>query len=109
MPNVRMSCFVDTNTIVYSRTEQADEKRTRAREWIGHLDREGLLVISPQVMNEYCSVVRRKMKHVPLRELEIDLRAMEPWCKAETSALTTRLGLSLHARYGKSFYDSVLV
>lgn len=60
-------------------------------------------------MNEYCSVVRRKMKQVPVEELELDLRSMEPWCKAETSATSARLGLRIHARYGKSFYDSVLL
>lgn len=85
------------------------EKRERAAEWISTLSRDNRLVISPQVMNEYCSVVMRKLPHVELDELAADIVAMEPWCTAETSAMSTRLGLALLRRYKTSFFDSVLL
>ncbi len=109
MPNGTMNCFVDTNLLLYGRDLRFPEKRALAVEWIRHLSFERKLVISPQVMNEYGSVVLRKMRPSDLSELEADLLSMEPWCTAETSAQTTMLGLHSHRRYGFRFYDSVLL
>lgn len=60
-------------------------------------------------MNEYCSVVLRKMRPDDLAELETDLAGLQDWCTAETTAETAQLGLRLHRAFGFSFYDSVLL
>ncbi len=109
MPSASGSCFVDTNILLYAHDLAASDKRVRAREWILALSEIDALIISPQVMNEFCSVVQRKMPDIPPAEIDLLLAAMERWCGAETSAATARLGFALQMRYRLGFYDAVLV
>ena len=109
MASASGSFFVDTNVLLYAHDLAASEKRARAREWILALSEVDRLIISPQVMNEFCSVVQRKMPDVSPADLDLALAAMERWCGAETSAATARLGFALQIRYRLGFYDAVLV
>jgi predicted nucleic acid-binding protein len=109
MPSGKIICFVDTNVLLYGRDRKNPDKRAAAADWIRRLSAGRQLVISPQVMNEYSSVVLRKRVMADLSELEMDLEGMKEWCTAETTADTASMGLRLHRSYGFSFYDSVLL
>jgi predicted nucleic acid-binding protein len=68
-----------------------------------------LLVISPQVMNEFANAVLRKMPHIAGDDLISALEEQARWCSAPMTSETTLDGLVVHRRYGFSFYDSTLI
>ncbi len=103
------ACFVDTNVMLYLKDPREPLKQTMARDWIAALSARDLLVISPQVMNEFAHSVLRKFPTVTRAELTELLNAMEPWCKAPLTAATCLAALSLHDRYRYSFFDSTLL
>ena len=102
-------CFVDTNVLLYAQDRRAPEKQSRSSEWLAALAAHDLLVISPQVMNEFTHTVLRKMAHVTPDDLIVVLEEMRRWCSAATSTETAINGLIVHRRYGFSFYDSTLL
>jgi predicted nucleic acid-binding protein len=84
-------------------------KQVIAQNWIAALSARDLIVISPQVMNEFAYSVLRKFPAIPTIELTQFLAAMEPWCKAPLTAATCLEGLAIHSRYRYSFFDSTLI
>jgi predicted nucleic acid-binding protein len=46
---------------------------------------------------------------VTQRELRENMQAMQPWCRASTTAETALLGLAIHQRFKFSFYDATLI
>jgi predicted nucleic acid-binding protein len=106
MPNV---CFVDTNVLLYARDPNFAGKQARAREWLRALAERSLLVVSPQVMNEFAHNVLRKMHHIAPHELLASLEDMRSWCTAEMSDETAIQGVLLHRRYGFAFFDATLL
>ncbi len=103
------ACFVDTNVLLYMNDPREPLKQTIARTWIAALGERDLIVISPQVMNEFAHSVLRKFPSIAMRELNGFLLAMQPWCKASLTATTPLDALAVHARYRYSFYDSALI
>ena len=69
MANAKMSCFVDTNVLLYAQDPRLPEKRKRAVEWLDALADRSLAVISPQVMNEFASNILKKFRHVDIDQL----------------------------------------
>lgn len=106
MPNV---CFIDTNVMLYLNDSREPRKQTIARQWVAALAERELIVISPQVMNEFAYNVLRKFPDVTRGELARFLSAMEPWCKAAMTAQTSLDALAIHARYRFSFFDSTMI
>jgi predicted nucleic acid-binding protein len=106
MPSV---CFVDTNIFLYAQDPKTPTKRARATDWlIGLADRD-LLVVSPQVLNEFAHNVLRKMQHVTDEELSASLQAMRVWCRATVTDETALQALALNRRFNLSFYDAALL
>ena len=104
--------FVDSNIFVYMLDIAAPAKRQRARELVYGLlgDRTGC--ISYQVVQEALNVLGGRSGHPPdavtafLEEILIPL-----WQINEINATPElyRSGLQVRARYGFSFYDSLIV
>lgn len=109
MPNARMSCFVDTNVLLYAQDLNWPEKQRRAVAWLDAVARENLAVISPQVMNEFAAACLKKLPHLCTHQVLDALKEMEMFCRAPTSAETAMNGLLLHERFKLSFYDAVLI
>src|SRR5262245_29445337 len=106
MPN---ACFIDTNILLYTKDPANPSKRERAREWLDALADENLIVISPQVLNEFAHNVIRKFPHIGYDELRENLEGLRPWCVAPVNDETALQALAIHRRYQFSFYDSALV
>ena len=53
--------FFDTNVLVYLFDEDSPAKQTRARGLFDQSAREGLIVLSPQVLQEFYVTVTRKL------------------------------------------------
>lgn len=98
----RASAFVDTNIWVYAHLKApADPRHERAMEVV---EADVDLIISPQVVAEYYSVMLRNQRTDPW--IQANLRAMFARTRlqpANAEMLTT--ALSLRDRYGFSFWD----
>jgi predicted nucleic acid-binding protein len=103
------ACFVDTNILLYAVDRDLSGKRKRARACLDALARHKLLIINPQVLNEYAHNVIRKMPHVSREQLLSELEAMRAWCRAELTSETSAQAVVISGRYGFSFYDSALL
>jgi predicted nucleic acid-binding protein len=106
MPN---ACFVDTNILLYARDRAALDKQRRAAEWLDALTARELVVVNPQVLNEFAHNVLRKLKHIRPDQLRALIEAMRPWCTAPIDEDTALHGLAIHLRYRFSFFDCTLL
>lgn len=96
--------FLDTNLLVYAALEP-DPRSDRARDLLAAGG-----MISVQVLNEFASVARRKLRR-PWPEIEQALRAIRSFCPAPLP-LTLALhdaALAIAARHGVAVYDALIV
>ena len=109
MPNAPISFFVDTNVLLYLRDNRETAKQAIALRWIESLEAVDAIVISPQVVNEYCNVTLNKLPLASRERLRDVAAGMAKWCTAETSAATALAALDLQAQMHVRFYDAVLL
>ena len=96
--------FFDTNVVVYAIVEN-DARKVRARELLA-----GGGTISVQVLNEFVSVVRRKVK-MPWHEVKAALHWILLLCPqvAPVTVETHERALGIAERYGYRIYDALMV
>jgi predicted nucleic acid-binding protein len=103
--------FLDTNVLVYVFDRRQAQRHAAARELLERGQRERSAVISHQVVQETLSVLTRKLRPA-LSAQDADSVLTDVllplWTVSPTAALY-RSGLILQARYGFSFYDSLIV
>ena len=102
--------FVDTNVLVYSRDLNAPTKQMRSSAWLRAVLASGKLILSPQIINETCSVLLTKKKD---RQRHSDIRAFVRglliWCEAPLDADVVGQALVLHERHTVSWWDCPMV
>lgn len=101
--------FLDTNVFIYLFDETDLAKRRRAEFLVHRSLEDGSGCISYQVVQETLNVVTRKLGARPQSaRLLLDDVLAPLWQVNPTRALYAR-GLHVHAQYGFSFYDSLIV
>lgn len=101
--------FIDTNVFIYLFDETNPAKRQRAESLVHRSLENGSGCISFQVVQEALNVVTRKLGARPQSaRLLLDDVLAPLWLVNPTRLLYTR-GLQVHAQYGFSFYDSLIV
>jgi len=100
--------FVDTDIFVYARDSSDKKKQSMARRIIASLKREDLLVISSQVVTEFCSVMTTKLKSPP-NKVKSDVLLMLELEPVPLSAEVLRQGLTLYEQYSLSWWDSWII
>src|SRR4051794_32001906 len=103
--------MVDTNIVVYSYDRREPVKQAIATELLERLSGQGLLVLSAQVFNEFCSVMMRpgrpgRLDPDQLAEIVRELEATGEVVPI-TPTLTLR-ALGGMARHGLSFWDALI-
>jgi len=95
--------FFDTNVLVYMASAN-EPKADRASELVGQTG-----FVSVQVLNEFSSVARRKLRWDwgDIREFVADVLVPVEAC--QVSLTTHNLGLSLAERHGLHIYDAMIV
>lgn len=83
-------------------------KRSAATAWVERLVARGLVVISPQVLNEFVSVSLRRFDN-GRDELETKVHFLTSFCKVELTAKTVMRALDLRRGRMLSWWDAVLV
>lgn len=100
--------FFDTNVLLYADDAGAPEKRERAIALIGEHQREGRMVVSLQVMQEYFAAATRKLGVAAVtaqRKVEILARGrVVRFTEADVIA-----AIELHRLEQVSFWDAMIV
>jgi predicted nucleic acid-binding protein len=102
--------FVDTNVLVYSRDFGEARKQRRALDWLTHLwvTHDGCL--SFQVLEEYYSVVTRKLRPpMAQREAREDVAAFLAWRPAVIDDSLLMRAWDLEDRTSVSFWDALII
>ena len=102
--------FVDTNILVYSDDGRDPQKREVARLWLGHLWQQRTGRVSTQVLNEYYSVVTRKLRPAMERgDARAEVRRYQMWNPWAIDHQTVESAWSIEARYGLAWWDTLIL
>jgi predicted nucleic acid-binding protein len=100
--------FVDTNVIVYTRDQNAPEKREQAIEWLAEISARQAIVISPQVLNEAMRVFVEKFELDP-GDLQRFCRGIASWCTGPNDPEVTEAALSARSKWKFAWWDCTIV
>ena len=102
--------FVDSNVMIYSRDSTEPMKQARAVAWLRAAQASGELLLSPQIVNETCSVLLRKNRSGSLHgDIRAFARSLLVWCEAPLDADVVDQALVIHERHGVSWWDCPVV
>jgi predicted nucleic acid-binding protein len=109
MPNGTMSCFVDTNVLVYTVDPSEPEKRRRAVQWLTRMIRNRTLVLSPQSLNECYRAVTDRRGLMPRQEARRFVAALAPSCTAPAGFAVTREAWRIQDAVAFGWWDCMLL
>lgn len=99
--------FIDTNILIYSIYGDARQKE---KVNAALTDAGGQLVLSMQVLKEFTNVCLKKRLHKTVDELTGNiLKTAQTFTVSEITAHTLTEAISIHLKYGFSFYDSLIL
>lgn len=109
MPNGKMSCFADTNLLVYVVDPAEPQKRTQVRDFLERIIRRHTLVLSPQSLAECYRVVTEKQNLIARSDAQRFVWAWRPYCTAPYSPEAMQEAWQIQDRYGLSWWDCMLL
>lgn len=102
--------FVDTNLLVYFRDASEVEKQIKAAAWLAFLWESRLGRLSVQVLNEYYTIVTRKLEPGLSREAaRSDIRDLLAWRPLALDEGVVRKAWSLEDQFSFSWWDALIV
>jgi predicted nucleic acid-binding protein len=109
MPKGKMSCFADTNLIVYTVDPDEPEKRRRSKDFLNQIINHHSLVLSPQSLNECYRVVTEKRGLMPRNEAQLFVYALTEFCVAPYDFDVTQKAWQIQDRNGFGWWDCTLL
>jgi predicted nucleic acid-binding protein len=109
MPNAKTNCFVDTNVLVYAMDDNSPHKKMQARAWLDALASDDGLVLSPQSINEFYHVSRRRFPSVGRNEILKACDRFLVWCSAALDVHTINRAWSLEEATSYQWFDCLLL
>lgn len=110
MPNATISCFVDTNILVYSVDPEAAEKQQIAQDLLRSLVSSDVLVLSPQCLNEcYRALTRRQRRIASNQAARAYVEIYAGFCTAPYNLEVTQLAWRIQDEHLLSWWDCVLL
>lgn len=112
MPNGSNPVMVDSNIFVYAHDISEPQKRAIAKQLIRDLSESERLVITVQIVHEFCAVMLRKQRaglasFSSLRELAEEMMATAVQVLPLTPTITMR-AVNGHERYQLSIWDALI-
>jgi predicted nucleic acid-binding protein len=102
--------FVDTNVFVYVFDEDAPQKRERAKDVIQELTRDGRIVLSTQVLQEfYVSVTRKFARVLPPEEALETVRRLASLPVVQIDGDTVIAAIRLSQAHQLSLWDALVL
>lgn len=102
--------FVDTNILLYAHDRSAGLKHERARQLLERLWTSGEGVLSPQVLQELCINLRRKIAHpLAVEEIRQIVQDYISWEIVVNTPDSTLRALEIEVRYQISFWDALIL
>jgi predicted nucleic acid-binding protein len=104
-------CFPDTNIFVYAYDIRDKRKHQIAQDMLEQFYREKSAVISTQIIQEFCNVMRKK-KVIGLTIQDMDVaidQTLKPFLAHRPSVPFYHRALELLEHYSLSVYDALLV
>jgi predicted nucleic acid-binding protein len=102
-------CFVDTNILFYAQDKSAGLKHERAAKIVADLWQSATGVLSTQVLQEFCVVVRRVDRHRAIEDLRQWVERYSEWETIVNTSESIRDALNLESRYQVSFWDALII
>jgi len=103
-----MRVFIDTNVLVYAEDANAGKKRDRARSIIADAIGSRSAVLSAQVLQEFFSVVTRKLGADPVKaRRQIELFAGQDIILTEASDVIA--AIDLHRLHQVAIWDALII
>jgi predicted nucleic acid-binding protein len=109
MPNAKMSCFADTNLIVYTIDPNEPQKRRRAKDLLNLIINHHTLVLSPQSLNECYRLVTEKRGLIPRNEARLFVWSLSDFCTAGYDFDSTQKAWHIQDRHGFGWWDCMLL
>jgi predicted nucleic acid-binding protein len=109
MPKGKMSCFVDTNLLVYAIDPQELKKRESIKDCLRQIINHHTLVLSPQSLNELYRVVTEKRDLFPRRDAQELILAWSEFCVGPYDLGVTRQAWRIQDRHGFGWWDCMLL
>ncbi len=103
-----MRSFIDTNVLVYADSGDAGDKQSLASTLIAQHLREGVGVISTQVLHEFVNAAIRKLA-LPLDLVRSRVRLYSRFETVNASPAAIHDALDLHALHTISFWDALIL
>ena len=110
MPNATISCFVDTNILVYSADPAAGGKQQVAQDLLRRLASSGALVLSPQSLNECYRALTRSERRIATNPIaRAYVKNYAAFCTAPYNLSVTLLAWDIQDKHLFSWWDCVLL
>lgn len=102
--------FVDTNVLIYARDTRDFRKQSRALQWLDSLRQKKALVVSHQILAEYYSVVRARLRPgLDTRDARLDLSTFMTWTVITPDTSLYSLAFAVEDTYRFSWWDCLIV
>ena len=103
-------CFVDTNVLVYAHDNSAGWKRNTAQALVAQLWGLGTGVLSTQVLQEFCVVLRcRSALPLSIDQTRKVIETFLSWEVVVNTPVSVLRALDLESRYQISFWDALIL
>jgi predicted nucleic acid-binding protein len=100
--------FFDTNILIYTLDQRDPIKYSRAREAFTYCMKDGIGVISTQVLHEYASTALTKF-HQTHENVVLALHSLEKFEIVITNPKLIRRGVELAGQYKINFWDAAIL
>ncbi len=105
-----VSCFVDTNILVYAHDRSAGEKHRVALELVSELWQDRTAAVSTQVLQElYVNIRRKAARPLPPEEATSLIRDYLRWEVVVNTGDSLLQAMEIEGRYGIAFWDALII
>jgi predicted nucleic acid-binding protein len=105
-----VSCFVDTNVLVYAHDRSGGEKHRVALELLSQLWEARTAALSTQVLQELYVNLRKKAGHpLPPEEVRLLIADYLRWEVIVNTGDSLLEAIEIESRYGIAFWDALIV
>jgi predicted nucleic acid-binding protein len=109
MPSEKISCFVDTNPLIYAIDPSDHEKRILASGQLARVIKNRTLVLSAQSLNEFYRVVTGRRRLMVREDARRFIESLSPFCIAPSGFQVTQQAWRIQDATNFGWWDCLLL